>query len=42
MKLIRRHYQQENDYWRIRAFLRDAMHANQRRELSWHVARLDY
>ncbi len=42
MNLTRRNYQQENDYWRIRAFLREVMHANGRREFSWHVARLDY
>jgi mycothiol synthase len=42
MQLTRRSYQQENDYWRIRAFLREVMHANDRREFSWHVARLDY
>ena len=42
MKLIRRNYQLEDDYWRIRAFLRDVMQANGRREFSWHVARLDY
>ena len=32
----------ETDYWRIRAFLRDVFLLNNRRELSWHVARLDY
>ena len=42
MKLTSRNYQQESDYWRMRAFLRDVMCANERREFSWHVARLDY
>jgi mycothiol synthase len=35
-------YQTEEDYWRIREFLRHVMNLNQRRDLSWHVARLDY
>jgi GNAT superfamily N-acetyltransferase len=30
------------DYWRLRDLLRRAMLGNGRRELSWHVARLDY
>ncbi|PKO16281.1 MAG: GNAT family N-acetyltransferase [Chloroflexi bacterium HGW-Chloroflexi-10] len=42
MKLIQRNYQSEEDYWRIRTFLREVMLQNQRREWSWHVARLDY
>ena len=42
MKLIMRNYQNEEDYWRIRAFLRQIMILNGSRELSWHVARLDY
>ena len=42
MDLKLRNYQGENDYWRIRAFLREVMHANGRREFSWPVARLDY
>ena len=42
MKLTRRNVHHENDYWRIRAYLREVMHANDRREFSWHVARLDY
>jgi hypothetical protein len=37
-----RPYQTEDDYWRIRAFLRQAMLRNGMREKSWHVARLDY
>lgn len=42
MGLIMRSYQNEDDYWRIREFLREVMLLNNRRELSWHVARLDY
>jgi GNAT superfamily N-acetyltransferase len=42
MKLAMRRYQNEDDYWRIRAFLRQVMLLNGLREQSWHVARLDY
>lgn len=42
MKPTMRPYQTEDDYWRIRAFLRQVFLLNERRELSWHVARLDY
>jgi len=42
MKLNIRSYQNEDDYWRIRAFLREVFLLNGRRELSWQVARLDY
>jgi mycothiol synthase len=42
MKLAMRRYQNEDDYWRIRAFLRQVMLLNGLRENSWHVARLDY
>jgi mycothiol synthase len=42
MKLICRSYQTEDDYWRIREFLRQVMLRNDLRELSWHVARWDY
>lgn len=42
MKLTMRPYQSEDDYWRIRAFLRQVMLLNGVRERSWHVARLDY
>jgi len=42
MKLLTRPYQNEEDYWRIRNFLREVTILNDRRELSWHVARLDY
>jgi mycothiol synthase len=37
-----RSYQSEDDYWRIRNFLREVFLLNNRRERSWHVARLDY
>jgi mycothiol synthase len=40
--LTMRRYQTEDDYWRIRAFLRQVMLLNGVREKSWHVARLDY
>ena len=40
MKL--RSYNNEEDYWRMRSFLREVMVRNDRRELCWHVARLDY
>lgn len=42
MKLTMRTYQDEEDYWRIREFLRRVFLLNDRRELSWHVARFDY
>ena len=42
MKLTKRPYQTEEDYWRIRSFLRRVMRLNGLREKSWHVARLDY
>jgi len=42
MFLRMRRYENEGDYWRIRDFLRDVMKLNGLRELSWHVARLDY
>lgn len=42
MKSIMRCYRDEDDYWRIRAFLREVFLLNGRRERSWHVARLDY
>lgn len=32
----------EDDYWRIRAFLREVFLLNGRRPLSWDVSRLDY
>jgi mycothiol synthase len=42
MKFIRRQYENEDDYWRIRQFLREVMLANGLREFSWSVMRLDY
>jgi mycothiol synthase len=40
--LVCRAYEGEEDYWRIRAFLREVMVRNGLRERSWSVARLDY
>ena len=42
MKPIFRPYQNEEDYWRMREFLRRVFRVNNRLERSWHVARLDY
>jgi mycothiol synthase len=42
MKLTMRKYRDEDDYWRIRAFLRHLFLRNDRRELSWQVYRFDY
>ena len=42
MTLTMRPYRDEDDYWRIHAFLREVFPANGRREYSWPVARLDY
>jgi len=42
MKLTLRMYQDENDYWRIREFLREVFQLNGRRELSWQAYRFDY
>jgi hypothetical protein len=42
MKLLMRSYQNENDYWRIRNFLREVFILNDRRMLSWPVTPLDY
>jgi mycothiol synthase len=42
MKLTMRPHQTEDDYWRIRDFLRQILLLNGRREQSWHVSRLDY
>jgi GNAT superfamily N-acetyltransferase len=39
---IPRSIEGEDDYWRIRSFLREVFVLNGRQELSWHVARLDY
>jgi GNAT superfamily N-acetyltransferase len=37
-----RPYRDEEDYWRIRAFLREVLLLNDMCELSWSVARFDY
>jgi mycothiol synthase len=42
MKPQMRNYKDENDFWHIRQFLREVMVANDFREFSWPVARLDY
>lgn len=42
MDLTNRGYAGEEDYWRIRAFLRDVFLGNERRERSWQVYRFDY
>ena len=42
MKPAMRNYRNENDYWRIRQFLREVFMCNNRLEHSWHVARLEY
>jgi mycothiol synthase len=42
MKPIYRPYQSEDDYWRMRQFLRDVFMLNGRLERCWHVARLEY
>lgn len=41
-QLTVRKYETENDYWRLRDFLREVFLLNNRRETSWQVARLDY
>lgn len=42
MKLKMSPLRDEDDYWRMREFLRQVFKLNQGKELSWHVARLDY
>lgn len=42
MKLTLRSYQTEDDFWRMRDFLREVFLLNDRRMFSWPVARLDY
>jgi GNAT superfamily N-acetyltransferase len=42
MNLILRLYRDEEDYWRIRAFLREVFLLNNRLEKSWQVYRFDY
>ena len=40
--LMMRSYGDEEDFWRIRGFLREAYLLHERRPRVWHVARLDY
>ncbi len=42
MKMTYRPYQSEEDFWRMRAFLREVFVLNGYRERAWHVARLEY
>jgi mycothiol synthase len=42
MKASVRPYQSEDDFWRMREFLRQVFLLNNRLERSWHVARLEY
>jgi mycothiol synthase len=42
MKATMRTFENQEDYWRIRPFLREVFLLNGRRELSWQVARWDY
>jgi GNAT superfamily N-acetyltransferase len=42
MSLTMRSFQNEEDYWRIRAFLREVFGRNDRHEWSWQVYRFDY
>ena len=42
MKFTMRRYQKDEDYWRIREFLRKVFLLNNRQEISWEVARFDY
>jgi len=42
MKLKMRKVGNENDYWKIRDFLRQTFLINGRKEFNWQVARLDY
>jgi len=42
MKLIHRKYQSEDDYWAIRAFLREVFLLHDRREVGWPAYRWDY
>ena len=42
MKPILRSYQTEEDYWRIRQFLREVSLRNDRHDYSWSLLRWDY
>ncbi len=37
-----RTYQGEEDYWRIRAFLREVFLRNDRRRIAWQTSNFDY
>lgn len=41
-KLTMRACQHDDDYWRIRAFLREVYLCNDRREVGWQASRFDY
>ena len=42
MKAALRRFQRDDDYWRIRTFLRKVFLTNNRKQVSWEVARFDY
>jgi ribosomal protein S18 acetylase RimI-like enzyme len=42
MKLSLRKYRSDDDYWRIRQFLRELFLLNERREVAWPLYRWDY
>ena len=42
MNLTKRMYRDEEDYWRIRLFLREVFLLNGRLEISWPAYRFDY
>ena len=42
MRTTMRRYRYDDDYWRIRQFLRDVLLANRREQISWDLARFDY
>jgi len=42
MKTTMRRYLKDEDYWSIRRFLRDILILNNRKQVSWDVARFDY
>lgn len=42
MKVFSHPYETEDDFWRMRAFLRQVFLLNHRLERCWHVARLEY
>ena len=42
MKLTHRPHRTEQDFWRVRNFLRESFLLNDRLERGWNVARIDY